>query len=182
MSRIGKKPIQIPKGVEINQQDRKITVKGPKGELSYEVRREIKVEIQEEQIIVSPEKETKKTGAFWGLTRTLIANMIEGVTKGFEKKLEVRGVGYRADLEGDVLVLKVGFSHLVKIKKPEGIEFDVKKNVISVSGISKGLVGETAAKIKKVRRPDPYKGKGIRYLGEYIKLKESKKAVTAASS
>lgn len=180
MSRIGKKLIKIPEGVEIRKEDRKIIVKGPKGELFWEVRPEVGVEIKEGEIIVSPKKETKKTNAFWGLTRTLIANMIQGVTEGFEKKLEIKGVGYKANMEGEDLILHVGFSHLVKIEKPEGVELSVKKNIIGVSGINKQLVGQIAVKIRKVRPPDPYKGKGIRYLGEVIRIKESKKAVTAA--
>jgi len=180
MSRVGKKPIKITEGVEVRKEDRKIIVKGSKGELSWEIRPEIEVEIKEGEVIVSPKKETKKTNAFWGLTRTLIANMIQGVTEGFEKQLEINGVGYKANMEGENLILYVGFSHLVEIKKPEGIELSVKKNIISVSGISKQLVGEAAARIRKVRPPEPYKGKGIRYLGEVVRRKESKKAVTAA--
>ena len=180
MSRVGKKPIKIPEGVEVRKEDRKTIVKGPKGELSWEVRPEIEIEIKEGEVIVSPKKETKQTDAFWGLTRTLIANMIQGVTEGFEKQLEINGVGYKANMEGEDLILHVGFSHLVKIKKPEEIELSVKKNIISVSGISKQLVGETAARIRKVRPPEPYKGKGIRYLDEIVRRKESKKAATAA--
>ncbi len=177
MSRIGKKPIEIPSGVEVKIEDHKVVVKGPKGELSLNLRPEVKVEVEDNVLKVKPNLETKKTKAFWGLTRTLIANMIEGVTKGFEKKLEVVGVGYRAELKEGKLVLEVGFSHPVIVEPPEGISFQVEKNVITVSGIDKQAVGNIAAKIRKIRKPDPYKGKGIRYLGEEVKLKPGKKAV-----
>lgn len=179
MSRIGKKPIEISKGVEVKIEDNVVIVKGPKGELQKKIRPEIKVEIKENEILVSPEKETKKTNAFWGLTRTLIFNMIKGVTEGYEKKLEIQGVGYKANLEGEDLVLQVGFSHPVKIDKVEGIKFEVEKNIITISGIDKELVGQIAAKIRKVRKPEPYKGKGIRYLGEEVRRKPGKKVVTA---
>lgn len=179
MSRIGKKPIEIPKGVEVKIEDNVVIVKGPKGELQKKIRPEIKVEVKENEILVSPEKETKKTNAFWGLTRTLIFNMIKGVTEGYEKKLEIQGVGYKTNLEGEDLVLQVGFSHPVKIDKVEGIKFEVEKNIITISGIDKELVGQIAAKIRKVRKPEPYKGKGIRYLGEEVRRKPGKKVVTA---
>ncbi len=180
MSRIGKKPILIPTGVEIKINNNEVIVKGPKGELKRIVRPEIKVEIKENQIIVSPKKETKKTKAFWGLERTLIFNMIEGVTKGYEKKLELQGVGYRAEMQGEDLVLKVGFSHPVLVKKPEGIKFSVDKNIITVAGIDKEKVGQIAAKIRKIRPPEPYKGKGIRYEGEEVRRKVGKKAIGAS--
>ncbi len=178
MSRIGKKPIEIPKDAEVKIENRTIIVKGPKGELSYQYRPEISIELKDGKIIVFPQKKTKKTSAFWGLTRALLANMIKGVVEGFEKKLEIRGIGYRAALEGEDLVLNLGFSHPVKIKKPEGIKFSVEKNIISVQGIDKQLVGQIAAKIRKLRPPEPYKGKGIRYLGEEVIKKEGKKAAT----
>jgi len=179
MSRVGKKPILIPQGIEVKISDNKVVVKGPKGEITKEIRPEIKIEVSEGKILVSPQKETQKTKAFWGLTRALIFNMIEGVTKGYEKKLQIEGVGYRASLEGEDLVLQVGFSHPVKIKKTESIKFSVEKNVITVSGIDKELVGQIAAKIRRVRPPEPYKGKGIRYLGEEVRRKVGKKVVTA---
>lgn len=178
MSRIGKKPIEIPKGVEIKVESNTVIVKGPKGELQREVPLEIKIEIKDDKIFVSPGKETKRTKAFWGLFRTLIFNMVKGVTDGYEKKLEIHGVGYKANLEGEDLILLVGFSHPVKIDKVEGIEFLVEKSIITVSGIDKELVGQIAAKIKKVRPPEPYKGKGIRYLGEEIRRKAGKKVAT----
>ncbi|MBA7611179.1 50S ribosomal protein L6 [subsurface metagenome] len=178
MSRIGKKPIEILQGVEVKIDGSKVLIKGPKGELAFEVRPEIKVEVKEGKILVAPQIETKNTKAFWGLTRALLQNIIKGVTEGYEKKLEIEGVGYRANLEGQDLVLNVGFSHPVKIKAPEGIKFAVEKNMITVSGIDKGLVGQTAAKIRKVRPPEPYKGKGIKYVGEQIRRKVGKRAVT----
>jgi large subunit ribosomal protein L6 len=194
MSRVGKKPISIPENVEVKIEDSKVTVKGPKGELSREVRPEIKVEVRpvksdevgakqfnrvkDKEIVVSPQKESKETQAFWGLTRALIANMVKGVTEGYEKKLEIQGVGFKANLEGQDLVLNVGFSHPVKIKAPEGTNFSVEKNIITVSGIDIEKVSQTAAKIRKIKPPEPYKGKGIKYLGEQIRRKLGKKAVT----
>ena len=178
MSRIGKKQIEIPKGVEVKIEDGKVIVKGPKGELSQEIRPELGIEIKEKEIFVSPKIETKKTNAFWGLTRTLIANMVKGVVEGYEKKLELQGLGYKVNLEGEGLVLQVGFSHSVKVAAISGIKFSVEKNIITVSGIDKGLVGQIAAKIKKIRPPEPYKGKGIRYVGEIVRRKVGKKATT----
>jgi len=178
MSRIGKKPIQIPEGVEVKIEGKKIIVKGPGGELNKEFPSEIKVEVKDGRILVLPQIETKKTNALWGLTRSLIANMVKGITEGYEKKLETEGLGFRANLEGDNLVLKVGFTHPVKLKAPEGIKFLVEKNVITISGADKQSVGEIAAKIRRVQPPEPYKGKGIRYAGEVIRKKVGKKAVT----
>jgi len=178
MSRIGKKPIEILKSVEVKVENNRVIVKGPKGELQKEVPSEIKIEIKDDKIFVSPKKETKRTKAFWGLFRTLIFNMIKGVIDGYEKKLEIHGVGYKANLEGEDLVLLAGFSHSVKINKVEGIKFSVEKNIITVSGIDKQLVGQVAAKIRKVRPPEPYKGKGIRYLGEEVRRKSGKKVAT----
>ncbi|MFC1663810.1 50S ribosomal protein L6 [Patescibacteria group bacterium] len=180
MSRIGRKPIKIPEGVQVKIEGQKILIKGPKGELQKEIRPEIGVETKSGEIVVSPKKETKKTKAFWGLTRALVFNMIEGVSKGYEKKLQIEGIGFKANLEGDNLVLEVGFSHSVKIKMPEGIKFLVEKNIITVSGINKELVGQTTAKIRKVKPPEPYKGKGIRYLGEIVRKKIGKKAAATA--
>ena len=179
MSRIGKKPILIPENVEIKIEGQKIIVKGPKGELQREIRPEIKLEVEKDKILVIPQKKTKGTKAFWGLTRALVFNMIKGVTEGYEKKLQLEGVGYKANLEGEELVLQVGFSHPVKIEKPEGVNFSVEKNIITVSGINKELVGQIAAKIRKVRPPEPYKGKGIRYVGEEVRRKAGKKVVGA---
>ena len=179
MSRIGKKPIQIPQGVEVKIEGQKITIKGPKGELKREVRPEINVEIKDGQIFVLPQVESKQTKAFWGLTRALVQNMVRGVTEGYEKKLEIEGLGFRAVLEGGNLVLSLGFSHPVKIDAPPGIKFLVEKNIITVSGADKELVGQTAANIRKVKKPEPYKGKGIKYMGEVIRRKVGKKAAAA---
>lgn len=186
MSRVGRKPILIPEGVEVKTEGYETKIKGPKGELFIKIRPEIKIETKssskkgekEKQILVSPQKETKKTRAFWGLTRALLFNAVQGVTKGYEKKLEIQGIGYRASIDGHDLILQIGFTHPIKIPAPKGINFSVEKNIITVSGIDKGLVGELAAKIRKVRPPEPYKGKGIRYLGEVVKRKAGKKAVT----
>ena len=179
MSRVGKKPILIPENVEAKVvEGQKVIIKGPKGELSREIRPEIKVEVKGNQIFVFPQKETKKTKAFWGLTRTLLANMIKGVKEGYEKKLEIEGLGFKALVEGENLELLVGFTHPVKIKAPQDIKFLVEKNVITVSGIDKEKVGLVAATIRKVKPPEPYKGKGIRYQGEIVKRKVGKKVVT----
>ena len=179
MSRVGKKPILIPEGVEVKIEGNKVIVKGPKGELSREIRPEIKVEVNENKILVSPQVETKKTKAIWGLTRALIANMVKGVTEGFEKKLEIQGLGFKANIEdADTILLSVGFTHPVRIKGSPGIKFSVDKNIITVSGCDLEKVSQIAAKIRKIRPPEPYKGKGIRYVGEVIKRKVGKKAVT----
>ncbi len=177
MSRVGKKPILITEGVEVKVEKGNVSVKGPKGELSRQVRPEVKVEIEGGQIKVSPAKETKETSAFWGLTQALISNMVEGVTKGFEKKLEIQGIGFRAEVTEEGLVLHVGFSHPVNMKIPEGIKITVEKNIVTISGIDKELVGQVAANIRKVKKPEPYKGKGIRYLGEQVRRKVGKKVV-----
>lgn len=180
MSRVGKKPISIPQGVEFRIEGQKATVKGPKGELSILVRPEIKVESKENKISVAPRLEVKKTNAFWGMTRVLLSNMIKGVTDGYDKKLQIEGIGFRANMEGNNLVLFVGFSHPVKIEAPPGIKFTVQKNIITISGYDKGLVGQIAAMIRRAQPPEPYKGKGVRYFGEVIKKKEGKKAATTA--
>ena len=176
MSRIGKKPILIPEKVEVKLDENKISIKGPRGELSRVIRNEIRVELKENEIIVSLKKENSNLRKFWGLTRTLIFNMVEGVLNGYQKKLQIEGVGYRAEVnkEGG-LSLKIGFSHLVEFKKEEGIAFSVEKNIILIEGIEKEKVGLVAAKIRAIRPPEPYKGKGIRYVGEIIKKKAGKK-------
>jgi len=178
MSRVGKNPILIPENVEVKIEGQRVIIKGPKGELSREIRPEIKVEVKGNQILVLPQKETKQTKAFWGLTRTLLANMVKGVTEGYEKKLEIEGLGFKALIEGENLKLLVGFSHPVEIKVPQDIKFLVEKNVITVSGIDKEKVGILAATIRKVKPPEPYKGKGIRYQGEIVRRKAGKKAAT----
>jgi len=178
MSRIGKKPILIPENVEVKIENHQVLIKGPKGEISQEISPEISVEKKEDKIIiVSPKRKTKKTPALWGLTRALLQNHVIGVTQGFEKQLEIRGIGYKASLEGEkTLKLEVGFSHPVKLEIPADLNVSIEKNIIKVSGIDKQKVGEFAAKIRKVRPPEPYKGKGIRYVGEKVRKKEGKKA------
>lgn len=177
MSRIGKQLIIIPENVEVKIDGDLVIVKGPKGELKNQIRPEIKVEIKNKEITLKPVKFHKGTQALWGTYRSHIANMIQGVIQGFEKKLEIQGVGYRADLEGKDLVLDLGYSQPIKINAPEGIEFKVEKNVITVSGIDKQLVGQVAAEIREKRKPEPYKGKGIRYQGEIVRRKAGKKVV-----
>lgn len=181
MSRIGKKPIQIPEGIRVEIGGQNLKVLGPKGELRIELHRDIKIELKDNEISVSLQKKnpSKKTKGLWGLYRALIFNMVYGVSKGFEKKLEIEGIGYKAVVDGENLVLNAGFVNPVKIKKPEGIDFSVEKNVITVSGISKEKVGQISAIIRKVKKAEPYKGKGIRYQGEKIRRKEGKKVVSA---
>mgnify|MGYP000340530028 CR=1 FL=1 len=175
MSRIGKKQIEIPEGVEIKIEGEKVTVKGPKGEISKKFRKEIGFDIKDKKIFVIPKIESKMTKALWGTYRQILFNMIEGVVKGFEKKLEIEGIGYKASMEGENLVLRVGFSHPVVVKPPRGIKISVNNNIITVFGIDKELVGQVAANIKKVKEAEPYKGKGIKYLGEKIRRKVGKK-------
>jgi len=179
MSRIGKKPILIPEDVKVKIEGQKVIVKGPKGELQKEVSPEIRIELKENKIFLTILNETKKNKSLWGLTRNVLANAIKGVSDGFEKKLEIEGIGYKALMSGNGLEFSVGFSHPVKLEAPEGIKFSVEKNTIIVSGIDKELVGQIAAKIRKIKPPEPYKGKGIRYAGEIIKKKIGKKAVAA---
>lgn len=181
MSRIGKQPITIPSGVTVSIEDRRVVIKGPKGEISRPLRPEIKAEVKENQILLSPKIETKKTQALWGLSRAILAHTVEGVSRGFEKKLELEGVGYRVNMEGKNLVFQLGFSHPVPFAAPQGIDLKAEKNVITVSGFDKELVGETAAKIRALKKPEPYKGKGIRYQGEVIRRKAGKKATTGAA-
>lgn len=180
MSRIGKKPIAIPDGVSIKIAGGVAEIKGPKGSLTLCPPHGISVLEKEKEIVVVPDYESRETKKLWGTVRALIANMVEGVTKGYEKRLEVEGVGFRANLSGKNLELALGFSHPVKVPAPEGIEFRVEKNAIIVSGISKELVGRVAAEIRALKKPEPYKGKGIRYAGEIIRRKAGKKATAAA--
>lgn len=177
MSKIGKMPVDIKENVNVSFEDKKIIVTGPKGNLSFDVPEGINVKVEEGKIIVSQKDErNEESKPLFGLTRALIANMVKGVSEGFEKKLELSGVGYRAQVNGNDLSLSVGFSHQVKIKAPEGIKFAVAENVITVAGIDKTLVGDVAAKIRSVRPPEPYKGKGIKYAGEKIRRKVGKAA------
>jgi large subunit ribosomal protein L6 len=175
MSRVGKKPIEVPAGVTVMIEGSKVTVKGPKGELSRTFNPDIKVELEENVVNITRPSDAKDHRALHGTTRALIANMVEGVSKGFERNLELIGVGYRAQKQGKKLVLNVGYSHPVEIEPEEGIEIDVPANTkVSVKGIDKERVGATAANIRAVRSPEPYKGKGIRYEGEYVRRKEGK--------
>jgi large subunit ribosomal protein L6 len=177
MSRIGRKPIQIPEGVEVQVETGTVKVKGPKGELSQELNREMKVEVDDGTLKVERPTDRGEHRALHGLTRSLIANMVEGVTDGFERRLEIQGVGYRAQLKGKNLEMALGFSHPVSIEAPDGIDFEVPQPTeIVVRGIDKQLVGETAARIRKSRPPEPYKGKGVRYAGEYVARKVGKRA------
>ncbi len=177
MSRIGKKLITIPEKTEVEMDGKNVKVKGPKGELERKMRSEIGIKKEENQLHLFIKKETKNSNAFFGLERSLIFNMVKGVNDGFEKILELQGVGYRARLEGEELVIEAGFSHPIKLKSPEDVSLQVEKGKIKVSGIDKCKVGQTAAKIRAIRPPEPYKGKGIRYEGEEIIRKEGKKAV-----
>ena len=177
MSRIGKQPIAVPDGVEVSIQPELVKVKGPKGELEERVSRQIGVAQENGEILVTRSTDRGEHRALHGLTRSLIANMVEGVTNGFEKRLEIQGVGYRAQLQGQKLVLALGYSHPVELDAPAGIDFEVPQPTrVVVRGISKQAVGEIAAIIRKQRPPEPYKGKGIRYEGEHVARKVGKRA------
>jgi large subunit ribosomal protein L6 len=177
MSRIGRKPIEVPAGVIVSVDPGRVTVSGPKGELRQQVPQRMEIAQEDGQVTVTRPTERGEDRALHGLTRTLIANMVEGVTTGFEKRLEIQGVGYRAALAGSNLELQVGYSHPVRITPREGISFEVPvPTQIVVRGIDKQVVGQTAAEIRKVRPPEPYKGKGIRYEGEHVRRKVGKRA------
>jgi large subunit ribosomal protein L6 len=181
MSRVGLSPITIPSGVEVTIGSGKVTVKGPKGQLERAFPEEISVERSDDELNVSRSKDSREARALHGLFRSLIANMVEGVTAGYSKNLEIHGVGYRAIKQGNDLELSVGFSHTVRKPAPPGIEFDVPQPTrITVSGIDKELVGQTAAEIRAIKKPEPYKAKGIRYEGEYIRRKGGKAAKAGA--
>lgn len=175
MSKIGKKLIEIPKDVTVAVEDELVKVNGPKGELQFKIPRELKVIIDDGKLSVIPKSNSKKTPALWGTLRAVIANMVLGVYKGFEKKLEIEGIGFKAQIQGNDLVLNLGFSHPVIFKIPPGVKINVEKNTITISGPSIELVGQTAANIRALKKPEPYKGKGIRYAGEVIKKKAGKK-------
>ena len=177
MSRIGKQPIAIPDGVNVAVDPGRVTVNGPLGELTQQVPIRMQVEQEEATIVVKRPTERGEDRALHGLTRSLIANMVEGVTNGFQKRLEIQGVGYRAAVRGTDLELNVGYSHSVVLKAPQGITFEVPTPTeVIVKGIDKQQVGQTAAEVRKVRPPEPYKGKGIRYEGEYVRRKVGKRA------
>jgi large subunit ribosomal protein L6 len=174
MSRIGKKPVEIKDKVDVKIADRLITVKGPNGQLEYKHLDTVTVEIADKEILVKNVNDSKESRSVWGLTRTLVNNMVIGVTDGFKKDLEFTGVGYKAVAKGDTLVLNLGYSHPIEYKLPVGVKVDVNKNTISITGASKELVGFAAAKIRSFRPPEPYKGKGVRYADEYIIRKAGK--------
>jgi len=177
MSRIGKAPIPLPEGVEFRYEDGVVTVKGPRGELTQRVPRDMIVEVADGAIHVKRPTDSGHHRSLHGLTRTLIANMVTGVTEGFEKRLEIVGVGYRAAAKGDSLELQVGYSHPVVVEAPEHVTFETPQpTVVVVKGIDKQVVGEVAAKVRSIRPPEPYKGKGIRYAGEYVQRKVGKRA------
>lgn len=176
MSRIGKKPVTIPSGVTANIADGVLTVKGPKGTLTLTLRDEISYTVDGDTILVKPANDTKSARAFWGMQRTLVDNLVTGVTQGYTKVLEITGVGYRANAQGKNLKLQLGYSHDVDFPVPEGIEIKTPDNTtVEISGIDKQKVGQVAAEIRRWRKPEPYKGKGIKYRGEFIFRKEGKK-------
>lgn len=175
MSRIGKMPITIPKGVKVELNNNNIKISGERGTLESSFHPDMQVKIEEGKIFVSRPSENKFHRSLHGLSRTLINNMVEGVSSGFEKILEIQGVGYRATLEGEKMVIQIGYSHPIEVDTPKGIEFEVEKQkIIKIKGIDKQLVGETAAKIRALRKPEPYKGKGIRYIDEVVRRKVGK--------
>jgi large subunit ribosomal protein L6 len=176
MSRIGKKPVPLPKGVTANVSGQTIKVKGPKGELQVTLPVEVAIEVGADGVNVTPHKAMVRAAAMWGLSRTLVNNLVVGVTEGFTQKLEIQGVGYRAAVQGKNLNLQLGFSHDVAYPIPDGISIVAEKpTMLTVSGIDKQLVGQVSAEIRAYRKPEPYKGKGVRYAGEYVRRKEGKK-------
>ncbi|MDP3747578.1 MAG: 50S ribosomal protein L6 [Phenylobacterium sp.] len=176
MSRIGKKAVAVPSGVTVTIEGQTVTVKGPKGQLAWTLAEEIEIKQEGAELLLSKHVETTRAQAMWGLSRTLIANMVQGVTDGFEKSLELVGVGYRAAMKGNALSMQLGFSHEVDVPPPAGITFAVPKQTeIKISGIDKQVVGEIASQIRRLRPPEPYKGKGVRYAGEQVRRKEGKK-------
>jgi large subunit ribosomal protein L6 len=181
VSRIGKKPVEIPKGVTVTLKDGGITVKGPKGELQEQIHPDISVEVKDGQVLVTRHSDETKSRALHGLWRALIHNMVVGVTEGYTRKLEIVGVGYRAEIKGSRLNLLLGFSHPIVFSAPDGIKIEAPTQTnIVISGVHKQLVGLVAAKLRSLRPPEPYKGKGVKYEGEYIRRKAGKAAASAA--
>lgn len=178
MSRIGKQPIIIPEKTEVSVSEGSISVKGPLGSLVRPLNPNIMVEVKDKEVVVSPLNDTNEARALWGTYASHISNMVRGVNEAFEKKLIVEGIGFRVSLEGDTLVLSVGFSHKVHLTIPEGLSISVEKNTISIKGSNKEMVGQFAAEVRSTKKPEPYKGKGIRYSDEIIKRKQGKRAVT----
>ena len=176
MSRIGKKAVAVPSGVTVTIEGQTVTVKGPKGQLAWTVAEEIEVKQEGAELLLTKRVDNTRAQAMWGLSRTLVANMVEGVTSGFEKTLELVGVGYRAAMKGNALSMQLGFSHEVDVPPPAGVTFAVPKQTeIKISGIDKQVIGEIASQIRRLRPPEPYKGKGVRYAGEKVRRKEGKK-------
>lgn len=180
MSKIGQLPVEIPSGVTVTIDGNSLTVVGPKGTLNFNFSKELDIKVEESKVVVGIKKESKFARSVWGTTRMLIANNIKGVTEGWKKQLELVGTGYRSEVQGNTLVLTVGYSHPVKIEAPAGITFKVEKSVINVDGIDKQVVGQVAADIRSSRPPEPYKGKGVKYVGEVIRRKAGKAAKAAA--
>lgn len=181
MSKIGKQPITIPEKVTVDLSGQKLSVKGPKGELSLGISPLVKVALEDKKITLTIAKATKESKSLWGTTRMLVSNMVKGVTEGFEKKLEIQGIGFKAALEGkNKIILNVGFTHPVGLTAPEGVEFKIEKNIITISGVDKQKVGQIAAEIRATKPPEPYLGKGIRYVGEQVRRKAGKKVVAAS--
>ncbi len=183
MSRVGRKPVDLPKGVQVKVDGSTVTVKGPKGELTQTFHRDLQIGVENSQVVVK-QPENPMYGALHGLTRALINNMVQGVTQGYKKDLEIEGVGYRAELQGKNLVLSLGFSHLVPVEPPAGITFTVDKSqrLFSVEGTDRQLVGEVAARLRAIRPPEPYKGKGIHFVGERIRRKAGKAGKAGAAT
>ncbi len=175
MSRIGRKPIPIPDGVKVNLQDDRVEVEGPKGKLVTQLVNGVRIENNNGELRAVPERESRELARFWGLTRTLVANAVHGVSQGFSKQLDIVGIGYRAQVEGKKVVFSLGYSHPIEFDIPTGIKVDVEKQTrITVSGADKQLVGQVAARMRALRKPDPYKQKGVRYVGEQLKKKAGK--------
>lgn len=176
MSRIGKRPVSLPSGVSAKMDGAILSVKGPKGELSMPTLDEVKYDLNDNEVAITPLNQTKRARSFWGMQRTQIQNLVDGVTEGFTKVLEINGVGYRANVQGKILKLQLGFSHDVDFAIPDGIDIKTPdQTTIEISGIDKQKVGQVAAEIRRWRKPEPYKGKGVKYRGEYIFRKEGKK-------
>jgi len=174
MSRIGKLPIKLPESAKVEVRGTKVVVEGPKGVLTEEIQPSIAVSVIDDQIIVKKNIENEDSAKYFGLTRTLVDNMVKGVTEGFKKELEINGIGYRASVSGDILTLSLGYSHPIEYKAPENIKIAVEKNIVIVSGADKQKVGQVAAEIRSFRQPEPYKGKGVRYAGEVVRRKSGK--------
>lgn len=177
MSRVGKKPIPIPDKVKVSIKDRHVAIEGPKGKLELDVESPIVAVVEEGEIVVTRPNDMRRNRALHGLTRALVANMVHGVSEGFEKKLEIQGVGYRAAKQGTALNFQLGYSHPILFEAPAGIVLDVDRSIVTVSGIDKQAVGQVAAQIRALRKPEPYKGKGIRYLGEHVRRKAGKTGI-----